>query len=305
MRVIVARALQDPKPKPALPDAPRALPDFLIVGAMKCATSSLHAYLDLHPEIGMAVAKETDFFLTPETVARGPDWYAAQFPSAAIRGEASPNYSKRDRYPGVPERIALTVPRAKLLYLVRDPVARSVSHYLHNVAFGFEHRPAEIALDPARPNGYLQASRYAYQLAAFLDHFPRVRVRVLEADDLKERQIDTLRAVFGFLSADPDFTSERFAERFHASESKTREKSWANWLRTRVPGLAPTVKAALPEALRRRLTHTGLPEVRLTERQSADLRAFFADDQAALAAQADLWLRPDPSELSKARRATA
>ncbi|MEZ5721509.1 MAG: sulfotransferase [Paracoccaceae bacterium] len=88
-------------------ELPRLLPQFIIIGAMKSGTTTLYRYLDLHPAVEMSRDKETDFFLTEKNRARGLDWYAAQFTSEArVRGEASPNYTKRRDFPGVPERLA-------------------------------------------------------------------------------------------------------------------------------------------------------------------------------------------------------
>ena len=72
----------------------RCFPNLLIIGAQKCGTTSLHAYLDLHPDVHMAAEKELDFFIADRAWRNGADWYAARFrDDAAVRGEASPNYT--------------------------------------------------------------------------------------------------------------------------------------------------------------------------------------------------------------------
>ena len=108
------------------------LPTFITIGAMKCGTHSLHQYLDLHPEIAMSQRKELNFFLTEAKFAQGLEWYSAQIAgNGTARGESSPNYSKCHMFPGVAERMHATLPDIKLIYLVRDPVERAVSHYVH------------------------------------------------------------------------------------------------------------------------------------------------------------------------------
>ena len=102
------------------------LPNVLVVGAAKCGTTSLHEYLDRHPEIAMAREKELDFFVEQKNWSRGVDWYERQFAAAPVRGESSPSYTAYPRYRGVPERIRRIVPDAKLVYLVRDPVERAL-----------------------------------------------------------------------------------------------------------------------------------------------------------------------------------
>ena len=107
------------------------LPNLIVIGAAKCGTTSLHEYLDLHPEVAMSREKELDFFVEEKHWGRGVEWYAAQFEDAPVRGESSPSYTAYPRYRGVPERIRRVVPDAKLVYLVRDPVERIVSHFVH------------------------------------------------------------------------------------------------------------------------------------------------------------------------------
>src|SRR5687767_10224357 len=69
------------------------LPNLVVIGAMKSATSSLHHYLNLHPEISMSETKELDFFVEDKNWPRGIEWYESQFSAARIRGESSPNYT--------------------------------------------------------------------------------------------------------------------------------------------------------------------------------------------------------------------
>ena len=75
------------------------LPDFIIIGAMKCGTTSLHHYLSLHPDISVSRRKELDFFVAEENWARGLAWYESQFPDKGkVRGEASPKYTFNPRW---------------------------------------------------------------------------------------------------------------------------------------------------------------------------------------------------------------
>ena len=136
------------------------LPTFLIIGTMKGGTTSLHRYLRQHPEVFMPERKELNFFLDeyagppidpPEerNWSRGITWYERQFAGAEREravGEASANYSRYPTYPGVAERIAEVVPKVKIIYLVRNPIDRVFSHYLHDVANGREQCPLHIAV---------------------------------------------------------------------------------------------------------------------------------------------------------------
>lgn len=155
---------------------PGVLPNLIVIGAMKCGTTALHRYLDLHPEVAMSEPKELNFFFGPERLDerdepaarsagnwhRGVGWYAMQFRPAPVRGEASPGYTSPS-FPEAAERMARVVPEARLVYAVRDPVARAVSQYLHHRADGTERRPIEEALlDPA--SQYLARSLYHERL---------------------------------------------------------------------------------------------------------------------------------------------
>jgi hypothetical protein len=177
------------------------LPNLLVIGGMKCGTSSLHYYLSLHPEIFMSEEKELCFFA--ERWDRGLDWYARQFPSAApVRGESSPNYTKYPKLGGVPARIHSVVPDARLVYLVRDPVERIVSHYVDACSWGRERRTLDDAVREPEDNHYVNCSRYAMQLEQYLPYFPQSSILVVTSDDLREHRRETLGRIFGFLDVD-------------------------------------------------------------------------------------------------------
>ena len=200
-----------------------ALPDLVIIGAMKCGTTALHDLLARHPQIAMSRPKELNFFFGPPGGAigvaaageadatagwsagnwsRGLDWYTGHFDAdAALRGESSPGYTSPD-HPGVAQRMAATVPGARLVYLVRDPIARALSQYDHHRADGAERRElAEALTDPA--SQYLSRGRYHERLVPFLSHFDPGQIMVVAQEDLRHDQAATLRRIFGFLGADP------------------------------------------------------------------------------------------------------
>ena len=96
--------------------------------------------------------------------------------------------------------MAQVVPEARLVYVVRDPIARMQSMYMHQVSAGRERRRAEVALLDDR---YLGPSLYGFQLAAFLDHFDRSQVLVIASEVLRDRPREALSAVFDHLAVDP------------------------------------------------------------------------------------------------------
>ena len=150
-----------------------------------------------------------------------------------------------------PARISELVPDARLIYLVRDPIDRTVSHYLHAVAVSGERRQLAEALgdfDPA--NLYICASRYATQLEQFLPHFAADRILIIEQSDLRHSRDDTMRRIFAFLGVDSDFESSGFATEYRGSDAGRR---YPGWYRAVLDLGAKTPLALVPAPLRRKL----------------------------------------------------
>ena len=120
------------------------LPNLIVIGTQKGETSSLHYYLSLHPQICMSREKELNFFISERDWSnwkRGVEWYKKKFiGKAQIYGESSPNYTNYPRYDQVPKRMHSIVPEAKLVYILRDPIKRIISHYMHKYSKGKENR---------------------------------------------------------------------------------------------------------------------------------------------------------------------
>lgn len=217
-----------------------ALPNLIVIGAMKCGTSSLHRYLDLHPEIAMSPLKEPNFFVDGAEWSnwhRGVDWYRGLFdPGAPIRGEASVNYTNLPGSAGTAERMAATLTEApRLIYLVRDPIERSISHYMHAVAAGRESRPVEEALADF-DSRFVNRSRYATQLEPFRRAFGAERIHVATQESLLDQREATMRAVFEWLGVDRDFSSAQFERMWEVSAGKTRKFTFAYRLSQRLGG---------------------------------------------------------------------
>jgi Sulfotransferase domain len=208
--------------RPAAPSAPAgALPNVIVIGAQKCGTSGLHFYLGLHPEVSTSDPKELNFFIAERNWPRGLDWYRGQFDAeAVVRVEASPNYTAYPQHEGVPERMAEVVPEARLIYLIRDPIDRIAAHWVHNYSKGRHHGELDAITSPK--TSYIDRSLYAMQLERFLAHYPRERVLLLEQEDLRLHRSETLREVFQFAGADPEFRDRRFASVRHKTGRKTR-----------------------------------------------------------------------------------
>ena len=209
------------------------LPNLLVIGAAKSGTTSLHEYLRLHPEISMSRQKELHYFVSDSWRERRR-WYEAAFEDKPIRGESSPTYTMYPYLPSTAERIRELTPDARFIYLVRDPVERSIANYAELAALRLESRPIGEALtdfsDPANP--HLAPSRYATQLERFLEHFGEDRVLVIDQQELREQRLETLREVFSFLGVDPAFRTDEFFAEHNTQGVKVKYNDLGFWLVT-------------------------------------------------------------------------
>ena len=198
-----------------------ALPNLIVVGGLKCGTTSLHHYLNLHPEIAMSRPKELNFFVSELNWDLGDGWYRGHFPPGpAVRGETSPHYTNRPRFGGVAERMRATLGAdARVIYMVRHPLDRLLSHFLHNVGGGYEHRNLEAAVADPRC-AYVQRGLYAFQLEPYLAEFGPERILVVSREELGRERDATVRRVFEFAGVDPSFTSEQFDRQWETGSGK-------------------------------------------------------------------------------------
>lgn len=126
------------------------LPDFIIIGAMKCGTSTLAQQLGAQPGIFMTTPKEPNFFSDDAVWARGPGWYGALFDDARpgdLKGEASTHYTKLPTHPDTIARLRSVVDVPRLVYLIRNPLDRLVSHFIHEWTMGVMHGSIDAAVE--------------------------------------------------------------------------------------------------------------------------------------------------------------
>ncbi len=233
------------------------LPTFFIIGAPKAGTTSLHHYLNQHPEIQMSTIKEPNFFVLPRNHLDAKlrvdrlDKYERLFDaSVGVRGESSTMYANHPRRQGVPDRIKTLVPDAKFIYLVRDPIARTVSHYHHLFASEGESRTIEEVLNDLsdHPSPCICPSLYASQLDHYLRSFPMERLLVIDQAEMLANRRSTLREIFAFLSVDDTLDSSRFDdELFRTTERRAYPPGLARFVGFNV---APRLRWMPPRARR-------------------------------------------------------
>jgi hypothetical protein len=211
-------------------DASLVKPNLFIVGAMKSGTSSMHAILGTHPEIFMCEPKEPCYFVDSEVLrTRWADMYDQGYWRSEQRylslfkdgrgfpvvGESSTYYSKRPQVTGVAERIHQFNAEAKILYLMRDPVERTISHYWHRVRKKGELRDigAAIRADPY----YTEISHYAMQLEPYLRLFGREQVHAMTVEGFDNDMAGQIAEVFRWLGVDDSYLPSNINERKHAT----------------------------------------------------------------------------------------
>lgn len=230
-----------------------ALPDFIIVGAMKCGTSTLAAQLDAQPGIFMTTPKEPNFFSDDAIYAKGRSWYEALFADAAhgdIKGEASTHYTKNPLHPDALPRMQDMLSTPKIVYLIRDPVARAVSHFIHEWTMGV--MPADIEKAFATHPELVSYGCYAEQIAPYIKAYGAENILILTLEEMKTHPQQVLEQVCRFLGYDgtPAWSDDH--AQMNASAERIR-KFPLHWLIFGNPVAAALRRTLVPQSLRDKL----------------------------------------------------
>lgn len=272
------------------------LPDFVVVGAQRSGTTSLYRYLDGHPGVFMAATKELHFF--DRHFDRGLGWYHDQFAGAAldqVTGEATPRYMSDAR---AVQRLAETVPEARLVAILRNPTDRAYSHYWMERARGRELLSFEDAIDAelARDDpdvlpAYLSQGRYLRQLERLTERVSADRLLVLLFDDLCHDPTATFARLCRFLGVDDHVTPPIVGRTVN---------SFVSFRSLRLRRLTKLVPASLPavsRALGRLNARPGEAYPPLAASTRSRLVELFEPDNRALAQwlgrDLEMWNRTD------------
>ncbi|MEM9251017.1 MAG: sulfotransferase domain-containing protein [Planctomycetota bacterium] len=188
------------------PDASRLLPDFLIIGAMKAGTTTIFQDLRLHSRVFIPEDKEPHTLIHHDVFSpEGRQVYESLYRRAApdsVKGDASTGYAKRPFYEGVSSRAKrLMGDRLRIIYAVRDPIARIVSHHHHLVTYN--RAPASIDEAVRSDPDYVNFSRYAYQLEPWLRDFGPERVLTVDFHRYTRERQAGAEAIWRFLGLSP------------------------------------------------------------------------------------------------------
>jgi hypothetical protein len=304
---------------PAKYNGSMTLPNFLIIGAGRAGTTSLHHYLRQHPEVFMPERKEPSYFAWANGVLPsgipGADWlrqtvvttrpaYEALFAGATgarAIGETSPAYLASAE---APARIRAMIPDARLVAILRDPVERAHAQWLGLRRDGVDPAPTfEEALrqEDRRISagwpyaGLTRNSFYHRLLSRYVEQFPPEQIRVCLFDELVADPLALMRDLFTFLGVDPGFVPD--VSRRHGGTGRVRNPVLrALW--TGTAGARRVVRPLVPQRWRDGMfawiTHDGVKEP-LAPVTRARLVGLFRDDvlalQDMLGRDLSAWLR--------------
>lgn len=280
------------------------LPDFLIIGAPKAGTTALHVALSGHPQLFLSAVKEPKFFLTdgPPQTRGGPgaghskasyiwrrDEYEklfAEAPPGALCGESTTLYLSDM---GAHSRMHALIPRAKLIAVLRDPVDRAHSNWMHSRSVGLEReRNFRVAcsLEEERQRAgwgplwsYLRLGRYGEQVEHLFRYFPRQQVLLLRYRDLRNEPERTIARVCSFLGVDPYGVRSLPALNVTADVSDSAVNEILRRVLRTGSSLAYKLPGGIPEKIGRVV---GTPTLRLLQRHQKTRRPLTSQDRRAL-----------------------
>jgi hypothetical protein len=243
------------------------IPNLFIIGASKCATTSLWQILGRHPEIYFSDVKEPSYFVQPN-VEEKSEAYLSLFQQAENQkyvGEASPIYSETTLFPEAAKRISEFNPEAKLIYSVRHPIERLFSVWVQNLSTGHWYREMydlrfgrkdiglmSINIEDAILHypSFIEASRYWTHLKHYLSFFPAENIKLLFFEDFVNEPNRTINKLTRFLSLDDLTPDEADQAEANTGEGKRR---YPFWFRSFSPKSIDAFERVVPASVRGRI----------------------------------------------------
>ncbi len=189
----------------------------IFLGGMRCGSTAFRDYLKQHPQVCMHSQKDPHFFSSTKVWENGVDhylegWGDYDIDRHLIAVESSTHYTKLPLYPDTARRMAGLSCDFRLVYGVRDPIDRVISHMVHNAGKGYFNPDNSIE----REKTLIQAvnvSKYYYQLEAFERYFPPNKILVMTTEDLISNPQKELVSICSFFDIDVSFAFEKFPRR--------------------------------------------------------------------------------------------
>jgi hypothetical protein len=277
------------------------LPNFVVIGAPKAGTGSFHDYLRQHPDIFMPKKKDPRYFCAWENANRlrfpvqTLEEYEALF--ADVRGEKAIGESTALYLWSkiAPQRMQETIPDARLIISLRDPVQRAFSIYHMNLRTE-GHNEGLSFLEALRVDRILQRT-YHEGLSAYLARFDRAKLKVVLFEELSRDTLRTVQSVFEFLEVDPGFEPKlKIANPGGVPRSKWFHRVMTNdHLRTFARNNLP--ESWVYKAKDIRSLNLDKDRMRITEEEEAVAFAFYKDDilrtQDLLDIDLSRWMQRD------------
>lgn len=269
-------------------------PDFLIIGAMKAGTTSMADALAIHPDIHITAEKETHFFDRSNRTEAEYQQYLSTFATEKqVSGSVPQQYTKTHvpRIAATPARLKQQFPDVKLIYIVRDPIARMISHFQEHFS---EDQCGRGILDFGRERAenamlwehWLMTSSYGFQLNSYLDHFRADQIHVLRFEDLILNSATTMDEVCQFLGVRTGVIKE--LPKSNDSSKKTFLKNHAQTLMSNKTEFASKWRARIHRASKQHdwlgammLQPAFKPQLSSAMRQ--ELEDYFATDAERIA----------------------
>lgn len=261
-------------------------PDFIVIGAMKCGTSTLAAQLGAQQGLFITDPKEPNYFSDDRVFLKGPDWYAGLFAGAAPgdrKGEASTHYTKRPDYPRTLERMRKELPDVKLIYMIRNPLTRLVSHFIHAWSEGqFDNALDAVHLE--RHPALVDYGRFGWQIAPYVEAYGRDAILLTSLERLKRDETRELARIAAHLGHGGPVRWQTDLERENASAERVRRLPLHELLIDH-PLSAGLRRMLVPKSFRLRVREARKMKGRpaLSAELQAILEARFLEDRALLA----------------------
>ncbi|WPF89310.1 sulfotransferase [Cyanobacterium aponinum AL20118] len=254
-------------------------PDFLIIGAMKCATSTLHEQLALQSGIFMTKLKEPNFFSNDEIYKQGMTWYLSQFQGAQLTdlcGESSTHYTKLPTYPQTVDRIKVHLPNAKFIYVMRHPIDRLISQYIHE----WTQRVINININQAIYDypELISYSQYTMQLQPFLETFDRERILLVFFERLLQYPQTELERIANFIGYKSSVKWHDLSA-VNVSQERMRKSEWRDFF-VEAPILKQIRKKFIPQDFRDWIKSLWMMKEKpqLTQESRKYLKSIFDQD---------------------------
>jgi len=233
-------------------------PNFLIIGAMKCATSSLHEQLARQPGIFMTELKEPNFFSNDEQYQKGITWYESMFTPDTqdiLRGESSTHYTKLPTYPKTIERLRQDIPNTsnlKFIYVMRHPIDRLISQYIHEWSQRIIPTKTDINAAIYEYPELIAYSKYSMQLEPYFESFGQNAVMPVFFERLITNPQLELERICQFIGYPHEAIWHQDLEAQNVSSARMRKSEWRDFL-VKTPALRTLRRALVPKSFRQHI----------------------------------------------------